>query len=51
LDRQLDQVDAGGVRRIDVVPDHWSLQHQAAVPASLRQVPRLEPVWPPTSAP
>jgi hypothetical protein len=45
--RQLDEVDAG-VQRVYVVQDTWSIHHHADVQATLRQVPRLEPVWLPT---
>jgi len=48
--RQLDQVSAG-VRRVSVVQDNWSIHHQADVQATVPQLPRLEPVWLPTSVP
>jgi hypothetical protein len=48
--RQLDEIYAG-VRRVYVVQDNWSIHHHADVQATLRQLPRLEPVWLPTYAP
>jgi hypothetical protein len=48
--RQLDQVYPG-VRRIYVVQDNWSIHHHGDVLATLRQLPRVEPVWLPTYAP
>jgi DDE superfamily endonuclease len=33
------------------VQDNWSIHHHDDVLATLRQVPRLEPVWLPTYAP
>jgi transposase len=42
--RQLDQVYASA-RRVYVVQDNWSIHQHADVQATLRQVPRLEPVW------
>jgi DDE superfamily endonuclease len=48
--RRLDQVYAAA-RRIYLVQDNWSIHHHADVLATLRQVPRLEPVWLPTYAP
>jgi transposase len=48
--RRLDQVYAVA-RRIYIVQDNWSIHHHADVLATLRQVPRLEPVWLPTYAP
>jgi transposase len=48
--RRLDQVYAAA-RRIYIVQDNWSIHHHADVTATLRQVPRLEPVWLPTYAP
>jgi DDE superfamily endonuclease len=38
-------------RRIYVVQDNWSIHHHDDVLATLRQWPRLEPVWLPTYAP
>jgi DDE superfamily endonuclease len=48
--RHLDQVYPVA-RRIYVVQDNWSIHHHDNVLATLRQVPRLEPVWLPTYAP
>lgn len=48
--RHLDQVYAAA-RRIYVVQDNWSIHHHADVAATLRQLPRIEPVWLPTYAP
>src|SRR5262249_13761070 len=48
--RQLDQAYAG-VRRVYVVQDKWSIHHHVDVETTLRQLPRLEPVWLPTYAP
>lgn len=48
--RHLDQVYPDA-RRIYVVQDNWSIHHHADVLATLRQLPRLEPVWLPTYAP
>ena len=48
--RRLDQVYPAA-RRIYVVQDNWSIHHHADVSATLRQVPRIEPVWLPTYAP
>ena len=48
--RRLDQ-RYPAARRIYVVPDHWSIHHHNDGLATLRQVPRLEPVWLPTDAP
>jgi DDE superfamily endonuclease len=48
--RRLDQVDAAA-RRISLVQDNWSIHHHDDVLATLRQWPRLEPVWLPTYAP
>jgi hypothetical protein len=50
LYRRLDQVDAAA-RRVDVVQENWSIHHHAAVAATLRAGPRLEPVRLPTCAP
>lgn len=50
--RHLDQVyPAPSARRIYVVQDNWSIHHHDDVLATLRQLPRLEPVWLPTYAP
>lgn len=38
-------------RRIYVVQDNWSIHSHDDVTATLRQLPRLEPVWLPTYAP
>ena len=38
-------------QRIYVVQDNWSIHHHDDVLATLRQLPRLEPVWLPTYAP
>jgi transposase len=48
--RQLDQVDAG-VRRVSGVPDNGSIHPHGDVQVTVPQLPRLEPVWLPTSAP
>jgi hypothetical protein len=48
--RRLDQVYAAA-RRIYLVQDNWSIHHHADMVATLRQLPRLEPIWLPTSAP
>ncbi len=48
--RQLDQVYPT-TQRIYVVQDNWSIHHHDDVLATLRQLPRLEPVWLPTYAP
>ncbi len=48
--RQLDQVYTG-VRRVYVVQDNWSIHHHGDVQVTVRQLPRLEPVWLPTYAP
>lgn len=48
--RHLDQVYAWA-QRIYVVQDNWSIDHHADVTATLRQLPRIEPVWLPTYAP
>jgi hypothetical protein len=48
--RQLDPI-AAEARRVSVVQDHWSIHHHDAVQVTWRQVPRLDPVWLPTSAP
>jgi transposase len=48
--RRLDQVYPDA-RRIHVVQDNWSIHHHDDVVATLRQVPRLQPVWLPTYAP
>ena len=38
-------------QRLYVVQDNWSIHHHDDVLATLRQLPRLEPVWLPTDAP
>ena len=38
-------------RRIDVVQDNWSIHQHADVVAALVDLPQIEPVWLPTSAP
>jgi DDE superfamily endonuclease len=48
--RQLDQVYPT-TQRLYVVQDTWSIHHHDDVLATLRQLPRLEPVWLPTDAP
>jgi hypothetical protein len=48
--RRLDQIYATA-RRIYIVQDNWSIHHHDDVQATLRQLPRLEPVWLPTYAP
>jgi transposase len=48
--RRLDQVYASA-QRIYVVQDNWSIHHHADITATLRQLPRIEPVWLPTYAP
>jgi hypothetical protein len=48
--RQLDQVYPT-TQRLYVVQDNWSIHHHDDVLATLRQLPRLEPVWLPTYAP
>lgn len=48
--RRLDQVYAAA-RRIYVVQDNWSIHHHTDVASTLRQLPRIEPVWLPTYAP
>jgi transposase len=48
--RRLDQISPDA-RRISVVQDNWSIHHHDDVLATLRQLPRLEPVWLPTYAP
>jgi DDE superfamily endonuclease len=48
--RRLDQVYVTA-RQIYVVQDNWSIHHHADVTATLRQLPRIEPVWLPTYAP
>jgi hypothetical protein len=48
--RRLDQVYAAA-RRISVVQDNWSIHHHDDITATLRQLPRIEPVWLPTYAP
>ena len=48
--RRLDQVYATA-RRISVVQDNWSIHHHDDITATLRQAPRIEPVWLPTYAP
>ncbi len=48
--RRLDQLYPAA-RRIYVVQDNWSIHHHDDVLATLRQLPRLEPVWLPTYAP
>src|SRR5262249_17951933 len=48
--RRLEQIYPDA-RRIYVVQDNWSIHHHDDVLATLRQLPRLEPVWLPTYAP
>jgi hypothetical protein len=48
--RRLEQVYAAA-QRIYVVQDNWSIHTHDDVQATLRQLPRLEPVWLPTYAP
>jgi len=48
--RHLEQVYPAA-RRIYLVQDNWSIHHHADVTATLRQLPRIEPVWLPTYAP
>jgi DDE superfamily endonuclease len=48
--RRLDQVYPDA-RRIYVVQDNWSIHHHNDVLATLRELPRIEPVWLPTYAP
>src|SRR5262249_18543089 len=48
--RPLDPVDAGA-RWVDVVQDTWSIHRHPQVQIPWRQVPRVEPVGLPTSAP
>jgi DDE superfamily endonuclease len=48
--RLRDQVYAPA-QRIDGVPDTWSIHHHADLATTLRQLPRIEPLWLPTSAP
>jgi transposase len=48
--RRLDSVYPAA-RRIYVVQDNWSIHHHDDVLATLRQLPRLEPIWLPTYAP
>lgn len=48
--RRLDAVYPAA-RRIYVVQDNWSIHHHPDVLATLRQLPRLQPVWLPTYAP
>jgi transposase len=48
--RRLDQTYPAA-RRIYVVQDNWSIHHHDDVLATLRQLPRLAPVWLPTYAP
>jgi len=48
--RRLDSVYPAA-RCIYVVQDNWSIHHHDDVTATLRQLPRIEPVWLPTYAP
>ena len=48
--RQLNQV-YGGVKRLYVVQDNWSIHRHPDVVAALASLPRIEPVWLPTYAP
>ena len=47
---QLDQV-YGGVRRLYVAQDNWSIHRHPDVEAALVRLPRIAPVWLPTYAP
>jgi transposase len=48
--RQLDQVSAH-VRRVSVVQDTWSIHTHPDVLTTLDSLPRVVPVWLPTSSP
>jgi transposase len=48
--RQLNQA-YGGVKRLYVVQDNWSIHRHPDVVAALASLPRIEPVWLPTYAP
>lgn len=48
--RQLDQV-YGGVARLYVAQDNWSIHRHPDVEVALAGLPRIEPVWLPTYAP
>ena len=46
----MDQV-YGGVRRLSVAQDNWSIHRHPDVEAALAGLPRITPVWLPTYAP